>query len=665
MPQLRKIARTVKTQGPQLRTFRFDRSSVNEESRTVELSFSSETRDVVRWFGIEVLGHGPAEVRLDRINTGGPLLVDHRGDQVGVVEKAWIDEATRKGRAVVRFSKSERGEEVFQDVKDEIRQNVSFAYDVFRYILEEEGKNGAPDVLRAVDWEPIEISIVSMPADISIGVGRSNDYQPREIEIYQLIEDTGSDNNNTDRGGRTDMCEHCGKSKADCTCGGRGHAPVAGGTQTPTVNIGEERAKERKRVQEIQAIAEPFRSMAGIPDLEQQFINGDRSVEEFSHAILDKIRAAGASPAGVQPVSLDLTEREHKQYSILRAINMAAGIIEADGLEMDIHREIVKKLNGRETKGLYIPMQLRTLQRAPLTTATSGAGTGYTVATELRDMIELLRAKMLVRAMGAQVLSGLTSNVAFPRQTGAATLYWTGENPGADVSESNLTTDQVTLSPKTAQATTQYSRQLLQQSSIDIEGFVRNDLSAVGALGLDSAAINGTGASNQPRGILSTSGIGSVAGGTNGATPTWANIVALEAAVATANADVGTLGYLSTTKARGYLKTTPKFASTGTPIWEKGGADGFGEMNGYKAGATTQVPSNLVKGTSGAVCSGIIFGNWADLLIGEFGVMEIIADPYSKKKQGLVEVTSIMMCDIAVRHPASFAAMVDALTTGF
>lgn len=653
--QLRKLQKSVRQKGPQFRGFQVDKNAIDIEARTAEFSFSSETRDVVRWFGVEVLGHSSGEVRLDRINTGGALLVDHKtGDQVGVVESAWLDEATRKCRCKVRFGKSQRAEEVFQDVVDGIRQNVSFAYDVYRYILEEEGRNGAPDVLRAVDWEVLEVSLVAIPADIDVGIGhgRSFESQPRDIEIYVVV--TDNETNEQDQGGEGDMkCEKCGKPMDQCTCG-RQHQPTSGITLTPE----QERSMERTRITGIQAMAEPFRQkMKGVDELVSECISSGRSVEEFSHDLLGKMRAAGGSGVGV--INLDLTEREQKQYSILRAINMAAGIIECDGFEMDIHREIAKKL-GRDTKGMYIPMQLR----APLTTATSGAGTGYMVATELRDMIEILRAKMLVRRMGATVLSGLTSNVAFPRQTGSATLSWTGENPGSDVGESNASTDQVTLSPKTAQATTQYSRQLLQQSGFDTEMFVRNDLSAIGALGLDSAAISGLGSSNQPRGITNTSGIGSVAGGTNGATPTWTHMVALEAAIATANADDGSLGYLTNPKARGFLKTTSRFTNTDTPIWEKG-TDGFGEVNGYRAGATTQVPSNLVKGTSGAVCSAIIFGNWADLLIGEFGVMEIIADPYSKKKQGLIEVTSIMMADIAVRHPASFAAMMDALTTGF
>ena len=656
---LRKLARTVKMGGPQVRAFQFDRASVNTESRTIEVSFSSETRDVVRWFGVEELGHNAEECRLGRINSAGPFLMDHNTrDQVGVVEKAWLDPATKTGRAQVRFGKSVRAEEIFQDVQDGIRQNVSFAYDVFRYILVEEGKGGAPDILRAIDWEPLEISLVSIPADVSVGVGRSaHSYdEPREIEIYEAV----TNQNERDKGGNQTVKRcGCGKEMVDGVCPDntcRVHVTGNGGGQ---VDAGKERSGERKRIQEIQAVAAPFRGkMAGADEMEQQFINDGRSVEEFSHALLDKMRAAGGSGVGV--VNLDLGEKEQRTYSIMRAINMAAGVIDSDGFEMEVHREIAKKL-GRETKGMFIPMQLR----APLLTATSGAGGGYAVATELRDMIELLRAKMLVRKMGATVLSGLTSNVAFPRQTGTTTLYWGAEDPGADVTESNATLDQVTLGPKTAQATTQYSRQLLQQSSFDMEMFVRGDLSAIGAIGLDNAAINGLGTSNQPRGILATSGIGSVAGGTNGLAPTWAHMVALEAAIATANADVGSLGYLSTPKARGILKTTPKFASTATPIWEDGKDNEFGMMNGYRAGATTQVPSNLVKGASGAVCSAIIFGNWADLIIGEFGVMEIIADPYSKKKQGLIEVTSIMLADLAVRHPASFAAMADALTTGF
>jgi HK97 family phage major capsid protein/HK97 family phage prohead protease len=602
----------------QFRTLTIQREQVNEESRTVEISFSSDI-PYERYWGVEILGHNDNEMRLDRLKNSAPLLWNHDWDrQIGVVDKVWIGE-DRKGRALVRFSRSAAAEEIYQDVLDGICRNVSVGYMVHKMILVEENEGLA--TYRATDWEPFEVSLAPVPADTSVGVGRS-------IEKDPIITNQ------------------------------RGNSMAKEDLNTPEViDIAAERAQARKdeqaRVREISAIAEkhPF-----LKDEARDFINSDKSANDFRMIAIDKI-AEQVNKKNI--IDLELSQKEEKEYSITRAIMWAAdGNKEFDGVEADIHRQIEKQL-GRSSKGVFVPMSIR----APYVAASGGQGAGYTVDTEVRDLITLLRNKMLTRELGATVLSGLTSNIGFPRQSAASTLYWTGENPGSDVTESEGTLDQVSLSPKTAQATTTYSRQLMQQSSLDVESFVRNDLAAINALGLDLAAINGSGASNQPRGVLNVSGIGSVAGGTNGLAPTWAHIVTLEQLVAVANADFGSLAYLSNAKVRGKLKQTQKVTTYGNDfIWEKGALPGYGEMNGYKAGVSNQVPSTLVKGTSGAVCSAIIFGNWADLLIGEFGVLELIVDPYAKKKQGLLEVTSFIMADIAVRHPESFAAMVDALT---
>jgi hypothetical protein len=154
-------------------------------------------------------------------------------------------------------------------------------------------------------------------------------------------------------------------------------------------------------------------------------------------------------------------------------------------------------------------------------------------------------------------------------------------------------------------------------------------------------------------------GIGSVAGGTNGAVPSFANIVALETEVAQDNADIGTLGYLTNARVRGRLKTVEKASSTAQFLWEAGNTP----LNGYRAEVTNAVPSNLVKGSSGAVCSAIIFGNFADLIIGMWGGLDLMVDPYTGSTAGTVRVVTLQDVDIAVRRAESFSAMVDALTT--
>lgn len=623
--------RTIKT-GRLVRSFSFDRSAINAEDRTVALAFSSE-EPVERWFGMEVLDHSAGAADLGRLNDGAPLLFNHNFDQhIGTIESAQLE--GKVGRAVVRFGKSALAEEKFQDVQDGILTKVSFAYDPKEMVLESTQKDG-PDTYRVTRWMAFEISMVTIPADNTVGIGRSMNKDNGDIEVPV----TNSQEERT-----MEKCEKCGATLVDgkCPeCAARAAASLvtAATPAAPSINL----AAERQRIADITALGRKY----DLPDDADDAVRSGASAESFCKVILDK--------RGTKPVQVDLSNQETQQYSILRAINSAAH--GDSGFEHEVSQQIAKQL-GRSSKGIFVPLSLR----APLNATTAGEG-GNLVPTNLMPLIEILRNKMLVRSMGATVLSGLTGNVAFPRQTGAATLYWVGENPVSDTTETEATFDQLVLTPKTAQATTAFSRQLLQQSSTDAEAFVRNDLMAVNAIGVDYAAINGTGQNNQPTGVRATANIGAVVGGTDGALPTWAHIVALESKVAAGNAGFGSLGYLTTPKVRGILKTTPKFTNTGLPIWGNG-EGGFGELNGYRAGVSNQVPSTLSKGGSGAVCSSIIFGNWADLLIGEFGVMEIIADPYSLKKKGAIEVTTFIMVDLGVRHAASFAKMDDALTTG-
>jgi len=364
-------------------------------------------------------------------------------------------------------------------------------------------------------------------------------------------------------------------------------------------------------------------------------------------------------PAAKPDPRIGMSPSETRRYSILRAISAAANH-DWRGAELEREAsEAVAKRIGKEPNGFYVPYDWLESERRDLTVGTNTAG-GYTVATDLlaQSFIDILRNRMAVRAAGATVMSGLQGNVAIPRQTGGATAYWVAES-GAPT-ESQLAVDQVPLSPKTVGAYTDISRKLLLQSSIDVEAFVRRDLATVLALAIDRAALHGSGTSSEPRGIAATPGIGSVAGGTNGAAPTWENIVALETEVAVDNADVGALAYMTNAKVRGKLKTTLKTATYGDiPVWESGP----NPLNGYPAFVTNQVRGDLDKGTSVGVCSAIFFGNWADLIIGMWGVLDILVDPYTGSTSGTVRVVALQDVDIAVRHAESFAAMLDALTS--
>jgi len=255
--------------------------------------------------------------------------------------------------------------------------------------------------------------------------------------------------------------------------------------------------------------------------------------------------------------------------------------------------------------------------------------------------------------MGTRFLTGLVGNIAIPRLSGSATTHWVAENVAP--AESNLSVLQVTMSPRTLGAWSEISRKLLLQSSLDVEAMVQGDLAQVMGLAIQQAGINGTGAAGQPSGLL-TRITPSVVGGVNGLAPNWQHMIDLETNVATANADVGAMGYLTNARVRGRLKSTSKVTGQNGFIWENGTTP----VNGYSAAVTNAVPSNLTRGT-GTNLSAIIFGNFSDLVIGMWGTLDLTVDPYTSSTTGAVRLIALQEVDVAVRHVESFATMVDAI----
>lgn len=626
------------------------RAGAEGEEETFELSFSSE-EPYERWFGIEVLGHKSDEVDLDWMSSGrAPLLVDHSArvdNQVGTLVKAWLEGG--RGKAIVRFGKNARSQEIRERVKAGDLTNVSVGYRVDEMALVAEKKDG-PSTYRVTRWKPMEASIVSIPADPTVGVGRSEE---AAVELPVRIVNPNIQNRSSAMDPTTEVTQ-----------------PAAPAQLTPDQIL----AAERKRVADLEAIGARFNRS----DLAREHIGKGTTVDQFRGVLIDVLGAETVAERNMNANALGLSRKEVQQFRFTRLI--AAGmevrpspaVLEAAKFELEIVQAEADRASrsGRKVRGnqFSIPVDiLRAPLNAPmqrdLLVGTPTAG-GNLVQTDLmsQDFIALLRNRMMVARMGARIMSGLEGNVAIPRQSGGGTFYWVAENSA--ITESQQTVDQVSLTPKTGGAFTDFSRKLMLQSSIDVEMMVRDDLVSIIALGVDLAALHGTGASNQPTGLASTAGINSVALGTNGLAPTWASIVQMETEVAVDNADIGNLGYLTNAKVRGKLKTTEKASTTGMFIWQDGPVgEGFGSMNGYRAGVSNQVRSDLVKGSSGAVCSGIFFGNWADLIIGQWSGIDLLVDPYTGGTAGTVRVIGMQDLDIAVRQPSSFAYIADALTT--
>ena len=249
-----------------------------------------------------------------------------------------------------------------------------------------------------------------------------------------------------------------------------------------------------------------------------------------------------------------------------------------------------------------------------------------------------------------------------PRQSGLTSTYWVAE--GSNITEANATFDKISLTPKTVGALSSWTRVQELQSTPDLENLVRNDLTNVLAQAIDSACIAGTGSSNQPTGILNTSGVNSVVGGTNGATITYDHLADLIAAVSQDNADAGRTGFLTNNQVLTKLLKTKD--SDGNYLLGPGSmtAGAPATLWGRRCEISEQVPSNLTKGSASGTCSAIIYGNWADLVVAQWcSPLDILVNPYgSSYAAGNVEIRAMSSLDIGVRHNESFAAMTDALT---
>ncbi len=389
-----------------------------------------------------------------------------------------------------------------------------------------------------------------------------------------------------------------------------------------------------------------------------------------NHLMLEAEAKRMATPATrVNENKVNDEQRVKKSYSFLRAANLIANNKNLDGLELEMHQEAEREFKqaGISASGnLYIPKMIVKNEKRDMTAGTASSG-GNTIPTILGDLIPFLDPRLAVIQAGATLLTGLTGNLDFPRNDAAATATWETENSAND--ETSPTFDKISMSPNRLGAFTDISKQLLVQSSIDVENFVRNRLSEAVNRALDYALINGDNSAQPFYGILNTAGIGSVAIGTDGGPLTYKHIIDLETELATDNADFGTLAYLTTPGVRGFLKNTEKASGTAQFVWSDGappaGQQGIRTdlLNGYRAYVSTQVPSNLTKG-GGTNLHSVIFGNFAELLIGQWAGLDVVVDPYSSSKNALVTIVVNSWWDAAVRHAQSFAAIKDADITG-
>jgi HK97 family phage major capsid protein/HK97 family phage prohead protease len=601
------------------RSFLID-SKPNLEDRTVELAFSSDV-ELVRWAGMaEVLSHAPDAVDLTRLNNGAPLLFNHDMDEViGVVENARID-ADGKGRAVVRFSRSDDGEEVWQDVQDGILRSVSVGYKVNEIVLT--GEHDGIEVYTATKWEPYEISIVTVPADITVGLGRSMVEEGDEETPAEVLEPIALE-------AETLLKQICEPTQS----------PIQTTIMSETKSDGI--AAEKSRADIILNAGEKYNEVA----LASEFVRSGKSADEFKTALLEKVQARQSS-VQTSAAKIGLSDKESRDFSMVKLFRSLSEpqnskAREEAAFELEACAAAADR-SGRSLKGTLIPFDVLSVRNTNTISdviATSGyTGTGKNlVATNLLSgsFVDALRNKTVLMQK-ATVLAGLVGNVDIPKQTTKTSATWIGEDSSAV--QSDIDFGLISLRPKTLAARSEITRRLLNQSSIGVEALVRDDLAKSLALALDYAGFYGDGSSNAPIGINSTSGIGFK--GFVGTNPTFAELVDMETAVALENADVQSMAYIAGAGFRGYAKGTKKFASTGADatIWEAGNM-----VNGYEAVTTNQVAAGDV-----------FFGDFSSLICAIFSGVEVIVDPYTNSASGRIRLVSMLDADFGVRRAKSF-----------
>lgn len=611
------------------------------EDKVTRLTFSvSSETPVERWFGEEVLSHEKKAIRLERVKRGAmPLLFNHDfGDPIGIVDAARVEEA----RLVVdaHLFETARAIEVAAMLRGGLK-NVSIGYRL--HVVEEDKKSGTFTVR---DWEPYETSIVSIPADPTVGIGRS--LSGDELEVRMLRTSQPAAAAATTKGVQMDPKPQAAAADTaviDPKPNQQDDAVLraqAALQQTSALDM--EKARRR-------AIENLCKANKLDDRMRDTWISQGYSIEQVSDDILRVLEERGK--ANPQPASrLGLTAQDSQRFNMCRAVVAAAtNDWKLAGFELECSRAVAQKLGKvADERKFYVPFEvmerpldqqvrqyLESLGRRDLTVATAGAG-GFLVGTENIGFIEMLRNRSVAFRMGARRLSGLQGSVTVPRQSAAATAIWLA-NEASTITESQQTFVQMALTPKNVGAYTEISRQLLLQSSPGAEGIVTDDLAQVVATAVDLAVLEGSGAGGQPTGISATSGIGAVTGTSLAA----AGVIEFQTDVAGANVTPMRPGYVTTPAVAGLLMVRPELPTTGTTrLWTGNIWDG-------KLFDMPAMTSNQLTAAS------MIFGDWQEVVVGEWGVLEVEVNPYANFVAGIIGVRAIYSMDVGVRRPFAFS----------
>lgn len=639
------------------------------ESRTYQISFSSED-PFYRWWldGHEVLGHEDGEVDMEWMASGrAPLLQDHRNSldaQIGVIERAWIQD--RRGMAKVRLARTEAGDRAKVLIDDGIVSAVSVGYIVERVELVATDTDGG-DTYRVTRWKPREASLVSVPADTTVGVGRADDDRPTYPLVIARSTGMSGPTSTAPTGAPTDDAETA-RRQAMLAFAKRFDDP--GDPESGVLPFSGT------------AIAAEVMASGGDLNALQARINADYTAwSNASNAQSDQY-ARRTAPARLTP---EWSDRRVLQdgFSFQRAIVIGAGMVgnaieEAPPEMKDGPERSLLTISTKSRDRVRIPYEVldvpdaviarylqRQQQRALVVDTGSNAANLVGIDHMGGSFIDLLRNMSAVMPQ-ATLLGDLQGDADVPRQTGAASASWLDENT-TETPMSDPQFDQLALSPKELGIRTRFSRKTLIQSSPDVEMLLRMDFAEVAALAIDAAALDGPGGLS-PTGVMRTPDVNTLAFGgdaNTGGAPSWTNMVSVIEKVLGQNAVVidpsmampSDACFVSNSAVWKTLKVTPKV--DGEPEYILGED---GRVCGFAFKLSNQAPRNVAKGNSDANLSKLLFGRIRDIIIGLWSGLDLLPDPYSRAAFREIELHAWQDVDTAVRRPQSFCVVSDVQT---
>ena len=523
---------------------RADELQENEE-RTIPVVFSTEF-EYAQWFGREMLSHDSGAIDFVRMNgKTAPVLLNHsRETQIGVVENAKL--VNRQGIATLRFSRSDKGQEIYRDILDGIRSQISCGYRIMKWEIDETEPQDPLYTITA--WEPYEVSVVTLNADPTALVKRSGYFCPDDVE--QSERKPAGETVQTTRG--AEMPDKVEGAELN----------LEANRATGEINVASFEIYERGKE-------------AGEQTLAMEVIANRGTLSDFEQALREKRTQLTEEAVNAETETerdANLKNRFSLSDMIHQQLNPGA---ERGKLELEEAREFTHEQQQlgvtRQSNGLLIPhsrlggVDARNLAQAERDLTSAAASGGNLISDDVRGdiFIDSLRNRMVLGDM-VTMLSNLQGNVSIPAETTAPTAAWKGENVA--VTESNPVIGQVALTPRFVRSFTEVSRTLIAQSSVDVEDVVRNILMKAVALVVDKAILTGSGASGEPSGVDEISGLSTTTYATAITNATIANVVAVEQALDDGNAPDMGRAWVVAPSVRAHFRTAP-IGTGGIPAW--------------------------------------------------------------------------------------------------